>query len=345
MSMTILHMASAQDSANKPELKFSGAVDVYYKVQLPGLKTNNITSFTNSHQSFELGMATMKFQYSHSKLEAVADLGFGKRAQEFSYNDQGILAAIRQVYISYAVSDWLKLTTGSWATHIGYEVVDAHLNRNYSMSHMFTNGPFFHTGLKAELSFNNSGFMVGIANPADFKYVPDHFINKKSLLAQYSYTMGDQFKAYLNYAGGKNIDTTSSRQIDLVMLSRINKQFSLGFNGTINRTKKYLGNKIYDDSRSWWGSAVYINFDPSEKLGLTLREEYFNDHNRLKVYSLHNHGGSIFSSTFSASIKTDHFIFMPEVRADHASSPIYSGKDGNARKNSFSALFAAIYHF
>jgi len=155
VAITTLNMAFAQDSSqvSAPALAVTGSADVYYKYDFGKSRYNNLTSFTNSHNRFELGMATVKLEHKTSKVDMVADLGFGKRAQEFSYNDQGILAGIKQLYISYSPNSWLKFTAGSWATHVGYELVDAYANRNYSMSYMFTNGPFFHTGLKAEATY------------------------------------------------------------------------------------------------------------------------------------------------------------------------------------------------
>src|SRR3954466_15708351 len=186
-AMASVFTGFSQDSSSQSALTINGSADIYYKYDFAKTKANSYTSFTKSHNSFELGMATLKLDYKTSKVEMVADLGFGKRAQEFSYNDEGILAAVKQLYISYSPADWLKFTAGSWATHVGYELVDAPLNRNYSMSYMFTNGPFFHTGVKAELAVKSSGFMIGIANPTDFKYVPGGVMNKKFLLAQYSF--------------------------------------------------------------------------------------------------------------------------------------------------------------
>jgi hypothetical protein len=55
-----------------------------------------------------------------------------------------------------------------------------------SMSYMFTNGPFFHTGAKAELTKGKHGLMLGVANPTDYKTAPPTGINKKAFLAQYS---------------------------------------------------------------------------------------------------------------------------------------------------------------
>src|SRR6476469_496840 len=186
IAIASFNMAFSQDSSKPDSLSITGSADIYYKYDFGKTKANNLTSFTNSHNRFELGMATVKLEHKNSKVDMVADLGFGKRATEFSYNDQGILAAIKQLYISYSVNSWLKFTMGSWATHIGYELVDAPSNRNYSMSYMFTNGPFFHTGVKAEATYKKSGFMIGIANPTDFKYVTDGVLNKKFFIAQYS---------------------------------------------------------------------------------------------------------------------------------------------------------------
>src|SRR5256885_9053841 len=139
----------AQDStAKKGNLTISGSIDAYYRYNFNNAKdsarTNNYTSFTNSQNSFELGMASVKADYAIGKVDGVLDLGFGRRADEFSYNDAGTRAAIKQAYISYAPSDKVKFTMGKWFTHVGYEVPDAYLNRNYSMDYMFSYGPFFH---------------------------------------------------------------------------------------------------------------------------------------------------------------------------------------------------------
>ena len=343
--MSACNGAFSQDSTQTSALTISGSGDVYYKYDFGKSKANNITSFTNSHNSFELGMASVKLDYKTAKVEMVADLGLGKRAQDFSYNDDDILQGVKQLYIRYSPNNWLKLTGGSWATHVGYELVDAYANRNYSMSYMFTNGPFFHTGIKAEATYKSNGLMIGITNPNDFKYVPDGFINKKFLIAQYSYAPGDYFKAYFNYVAGQNVDTTKSKQYDVVVTSKINSKFGLGYNGTYNRTKTYLGNKIYDKDKSWWGSALYINFDASDRFGLTLREEYFSDKDGLKMYSTQPVGGNVFASTLSVNLKVDNLVFIPEFRLDKASQPIFLNKDNSATKTAANILFAAVYQF
>src|SRR3954468_7135240 len=99
ITMNTITTASTQDSTKVPALTVNGSADLYYKYEFSKNKNNNLTSFTNSHNRFELGMASVKLEHKTAKVDMVADLGFGKRAQEFSYNDEGILAAVKQLYI------------------------------------------------------------------------------------------------------------------------------------------------------------------------------------------------------------------------------------------------------
>ena len=336
------------DNASPPDktqsFTFSGSADVYYRYDFAKTRMNNLTSFTNSHNSFELGMASAKLEYKHGKVSVVADLGFGKRAKEFSYNDEGITAGVKQLFVTYAPADWIKFTAGSWVTHVGYELVDPQLNRNYSMSYMFTNGPFFHTGFKADLATGKHGFMIGIANPTDLKSVPDGVINKKFILAQYSLAVSDNTKLYFNYVGGKGTDTTRGDQFDVVVTGKLGNKLSIGYNGTVASVKKWDGAKNMPGN-SWWGSALYLSVDPKEWFGLTLRGEYFNDEKQLKVFSTALEGGNIFATTLSANFKVNALIIIPEIRIDKASKKIFADKNGAPADKAGSFVIAAVYAF
>lgn len=336
--------AFSQDSTKAAPLSITGSVDVYYKYDFGETRTNNYTSFTNSHNRFEPGMASVKLEHKTSKVDVVADLGFGKRAQEFSYNDEGILAAVKQMYVSYSPNSVVKFTAGSWATHVGYELVDPQLNRNYSMSYMFTNGPFFHTGVKADFALGKSGLMFGVANPTDYKYVPDNVLNKKFLLAQYSYSGGDLFKFYLNYVGGKSPDTSKTNQFDVVLTSKLSDKFSFGYNGTVDIIQHWDGEKNIS-GKSWWGSAIYLNLDPTSSFGLTLRSEYFSDKHHLKIPTSSVDGCNIFANTLSANFRIDNLTLIPEFRIDNSSQEIFTKKDGTPAKTSANLLMAAVYSF
>jgi hypothetical protein len=328
----------------KPLLTITGSADVYYRYDFAKTKANNYTSFTNSHNSFALGMASVKLEHKGDKVGVVADLGFGTRASEFAYNDNGLLQAVKQLYVSYSPAEWIKFTAGTWATHVGYELVDPQLNRNYSMSYMFTNGPFTHTGLKADLTKGKHGFMMGVSNATDYRIPPEGQINKKFVIAQYSLAATDNIKLYLNYVGGKAPDTSKINQFDAVVTAKVNDQFNIGFNGTVNTTQAWDGTKN-DDGKSWWGLALYLNYDPKSWLGLTLRGEYFNDDKQLKMFSAAPAGGNVFATTLSANFKVGGFLFIPEFRIDNASEAIFVDKDGAPKKSAGNFLLAAVYSF
>jgi hypothetical protein len=345
-AMFIIYAAFSQDSATtvKPKLSITGSVDAYYRINFNNTKNvrdingnpvyNNKTSFTNSNNSFELGMASAKFEYSASKIGVVADLGFGTRAEEFSYNDSTTLAAIKQAYITYAPSDKIKFTFGKFATHVGYEMLDPHLNRNYSMSYMFSYGPFFHTGLKADISLSdNFGFMAGISNPTD--YVSANYAKKYIIAQVHGSVAGGKLAGYLNYVGGEDADNVKGNQFDVVINGKVSDKFSLGYNGTVKLTKSG------DDSNSWWGSALYLNVDPLPEFGLTLRGEYLDDHKN--VAGLNN---KILAGTLSFNIKpVPNLTILPEFRFDSAKEDFFYKKDGDMTKGTGSFILAAIVNF
>ncbi len=125
-------------------------------------------------------------------------------------------------------------------THIGYELTDAYLNRNYSMDYMFSYGPFSHTGLKADIGLGaKSALMIGVANATDMVAKPG---SRRYALAQYSTaTADDKFAAYVNYQGsyGGSFNLT---QFDVVLTDAVTSKFSLGLQWycTISKTKRWF---------------------------------------------------------------------------------------------------------
>jgi len=333
----------AQDSTKKSSWVLTGSVDAYYRFNFHNAKdssvTNNLTSFTNSQNSFELGMASVKLDHSVGKVSGTVDLGFGRRAEEFSYNDNGTRAAIKQAYLAYAPSSHVKFTLGKWATHVGYELVDAYLNRNYSMDYMFSYGPFFHTGLKADFTFTNVGFMIGVTNPPDRLTAS---FEKKFFIAQLSgATTNGKVKAYLNYVGGKYANDITTNQFDLVVTGTVTDQFSVGYNGTVQIVKP-----SGSDGKSWWGSAVYLNFDPAPIFGLTLRGEYFDDKKGVSgLTGVTGFATSVFDATLSGNIRIDNLTIIPEFRLDDAKHDIFFKNSGEAIKSTGTFILAATYHF
>lgn len=332
--------ANAQDTTKNASIKFSGNADIYYRYDFndPKMPYNNFTSFTNSQNSFELGIISFKAEHTFGKVGMMADVGFGKRANEFSYNDEKTSLAIKQLFITYSLSSKIKLTLGSWDTHIGYESVDAYLNRNYSISYLFSFGPFFHTGLKTDIQLTQkSSFMIGIANPSDFKYASNL---PKMIIGQLSTaTKNDKIKLAVNYQGGKNNDSGRIYQGDLVVNYSISEKWGLGYNGSIQSRQTKTFDK-WDAMKSWYGNALYINSTPNKWLGFCLRTEILNDKENVLGFD-----GNIFETTFSANFKIDNLTIIPELRFENAGQKIYSNPNHQMTNNTGNFLIAAVYQF
>ncbi len=330
------------DSTKKtsPLGTITGSVDAYYRYNFNNPKQypfNSLTSFTHSSNSFELGMASIRADHSFGKVSATIDLGFGRRAEEFAYNDDNTRFAIKQLYVTYAPIAAVKFTFGTWATHIGYELLDAYLNRNYSMSYMFTNGPFSHTGLRADISLGGkTAFMVGVSNPTDYRTAP---AAPKSIIAQLSTTSKDnKLKAYFNFVGGKQSDTKKVVQGDVVATYAPTSKFSLGFNGTLQSVKLADSSNVFHTS-NWGGLALYINADPVSWFGLTLRTEYIIDEDE---YLGLKH---VIAPTLSANFRVDNLTIIPEFRLDNAGNEVFYKNATENTKSTGSFLLAMTYHF
>ena len=276
----------AQTDSTKPAAPTSpaptitGSVDAYFRYNFNDPKAkmvhvlimNNYTSFTNSQNSFELGMASIRADHSFGKASATIDLGFGRRAEEFrmANPDHPTLFAVKQAFISYAVSDKLKFTIGKWATHIGYEVTDAYLNRNYSMDYMFSYGPFSHTGLKADIGLGKkSALMLGVANTTDMVAI----LVRANMLLRSSAQELPMIK--LNF-----MSITRDLMVALSVLLNLMRYLlqQLPVNSVLGIMVPYKRQNLKAVSAaSWWGSAVYLNLDPSSTFGITLRGEYFDN--------------------------------------------------------------------
>lgn len=342
LSMAALHAQTDTTKKAAPATTFTYSVDAYYRYDFNDAPasvanpTNSLTSFTNSKNSFELGMASVRADHSFGKIAATADLGFGRRAEEFSYNDgqspgkNGFLtlAVIKQAYLSYAPSSAIKFTIGKWATHVGYELLDAYANRNYSMSYGFSYGPFFHTGLKADISLGGkSAIMIGVANPTDNSTTTSP---SQVALAQFSTgTKDDKLKAFLNFQGGDGFS-----QFDLVLNGVVRSKFGINYDGTVKTVK------IAGTNKSWSSNALYFNYDPTSKFGFTLRGEYFDDKK-----SVAGVGTSIFQTTLSGNIHLDNLTIIPEFRLDNAKDNTFFKGSGAATKTDASFILAAVYKF
>lgn len=342
---TLAILATTLGFAQDSKTTFSGNADFYYRFDFANkgndVAGNNLTSFTNSNDSFELGMATIKAAHKEGKASVFADLGFGTRSAEFSYTDTGDAQFfVKQLNMTYDLSDKFKVTVGAFATHLGFELVDAVDNKNYSMSYAFTNGPFFNTGVKAQYTSGKFSVMAGITNPTDFKTAIQAGSNQKTIIAQLGYT-ADSGSAYLNLTTGSDnpASAVNKRQIDVVATKKLTDSFTLGFNGTFATLTPDAGG----DDANWFAAIAYAQYAWSKESSLAYRFEFVD--NKDGVIAKIGPDNSVIANTLSFNFKEGKFTFIPEVRFDMSSKEIFKNSDLAASKSAASILFATTYSF
>jgi hypothetical protein len=163
---------------------------------------------------------------------------------------------------------------------------------------------------------------------------------KKFFIGQVHLVTSDsKINAYVNYVGGKDMSDAVNNQFDAVITATVSSKFNVGYNGTVKSVKE----DGKSSSESWWGSALYLNFDPCSVFGITARGEYFGDKKGVAGF-----GTDIFDATLSANIRIDNLTIIPEFRLDAAKDPIFfKNSDGSSpsAKSTGTFILAATYHF
>lgn len=334
---------SKQDSVPESPLVIRGAVDAYF---LAG-KAPLLTSFTGgTNNAFNLGMANLILS-KEGKVGFVADLAWGPRAEGANggFDADGkvtTLTAIKQLYVTYAPFEALKFTLGNFSTFYGYELIDAPLNVNYSTSYLFSYGPFFHTGVKANVALSDKfGAMIGVFGDTDTKI---DVVKGQHLGAQLSYINGN-FSTYLNYLGGRFAEETEdspeimSNQFDITASFQATEKFGLGFNAAMRTLSS-----DNDGDASWSGAALYAKYAFSDSFLFGVRAETIDDKDGFLFGEVDN---NIFALTLSGNVTiAKNLRLIPELRFDSAKATgTFTSYSDEALKANSVFLLAAVYSF
>lgn len=398
MMISGVTFASGTDStAAKSPFTFSGYVDSYYFKNLNNpLNGSNLGTsgferiFDQKEGQVQIGLVQTKFGYTNNKSEVVVDLTFGPHSDLGNYmnfislNGLGpgttggpitsTALAIKQAYFTYKATDKLSFTAGQFGTHVGYEVIDAPVNFNYSLSNLFGNGPFYHTGVKANYAFTEKvGLMVGVVNSWDAIFDNNR---SKSFVSQLFLSPAEGFNIYLNYIGGnENVpvpaagkpaginakDTVGSikQMIDLTTGYQLTEKFYVGLNAAFGGVSNIPAPTVADpkktETRTWGGVALYSNYAFTDRYALGIRAEKFD--NTQGVQYIGATDVTSLTATLNVTLAEGHLLLKPEVRMDTYKKLDYTGPSagdiqqfedskGEKTKNSQTTIgMAAIYKF
>ncbi|WP_298354571.1 porin [Runella sp.] len=367
------------EDEKKGTFTFSGYTDSYYignfnkPASRKNLGASNARAFDQKSGQFSLGLVQTKMQYSNEKSDVVVDLTFGPNADLGNYgNVLGALGsntntalAIKQAYFNWKASSKFTLTAGQFGTHIGYEVIDAPVNFNYSLSNLFNNGPFYHIGVKAAYAFSDkASLMVGLVNNVD--NLNDNN-RKKGLISQLFLNPAKGWNVYLNFINSNeanaddkgNTPDAHYRVLDIVTTLQATDKLLIGANAAFGSQKgEYQGGATFKDSETWGGAAGYISVAASDVFSIGARYEYFDNTSGVRgLLNKKGEGTSVNSLTLTGNftLADGHLLIKPEFRLDaykklegsgETKNQQFEDSKGDFTKNSQSTFgLAFIYKF
>ena len=379
-SLFVGFSVQAQDSttATPGKFTFSGYMDTYYfgNFNSPPDQLNigvlgGARAFDQRAGQFGVGLIQAKATYTSDKVDAVFDLTWGSFADLGNYGNVFSLnpgaatstaLAIKQAYITLKATPKLTFTAGQFGTHIGYEVIDAPVNYNYSLSNLFNNGPFYHIGLKAQYAFSDRVYlMAGLVNNVDRVYDNNH---AKGFIAQLFVSPAKGWNVYLNTAISNEADKKSNGKdstgmysiYDLTTTYQITDKFMLGLNavtgwqtGGYQETNNPYGTATYTGkSTNWGGIALYTNYAFTGTFGMGARYDIFDNTGGARaLVAADGTGVTVNSITITGNITCGdgHVLLKPEFRLDSYSKNKFLDSDSKLTKSQATLGMAAIFKF
>lgn len=339
-----------EDWKGKLPFNFSGSVDAYVQSNFVGKQTNTVANeaFPTKANSFELGMINLMMSKEIGKVGFMADIGFGPRAEAANNTIySNTILAIKQLYMTYAPTDWVKLTLGNFSTYFGYELIEPTNNFHYSTSLAFQNGPFYHTGIKANFTKGKFNFMTGFFNDTDTKSDDDR---NKYVGAQAGYT-GEKASVYLNYIGGNEPDTSLERKY----------KSGLGLTTTMSLGKEKKGSIALDVAYYRWRlkaskddnealnadfftSYIYGKCDFNNRMAIGARVGYLYNPDGFTPYVAAS-GTHFADLTLSYHYHIGPLRLQPEFRLDYCNDKVFVNRDGEGSNLQYRLMMAAIFGF
>ena len=299
------------------------------------------------------------------------DLLFGQQADlidlDPAFGAPGALSGpdaveIMQGYVSYIadVGNGLEVKAGKFVTWIGYEVIESHLNPNFSRAFTFGYSiPFTHTGVGATYQINDlvtySHFIVNgwdnTADNNDAKSTGGQLV----LTPEESVTFGIPMEFYFNYIVGREGGPPGDDDryvLDGIITAQLNDQWSAALNVD-------YGESDFDDlaivgvsGDEWFGIAGYLMYQHTDALSFALRGEYWEEDEgtRTGIMSTDRMLGQdleLIEVTFTANYQlTDNLLIRGELRYDDANRDVFLG-DGpmEFEDGQFTIGGAATYEF
>ena len=277
-------------------LELYGFVDVSYTQNFgnPNNGINGLRIFDVDSDAFRVHMAQIVLQREGKLGGELLDhagfrvkLNFGEDSQFTGGSDFGDEVDFQEIYVQFVApfGNGVDLRMGRQNTLIGYEVIESPYNPNFSRSFMFGLGePFTTTGIRMAYDFNEQ-LSFAIGGISSFTQGPGDTNGDLSLETAVSFNPNDMIGMTGFFFWGDEAPRTTNVDMDLILTGGI-----LTLQATEQTSfvvEAYYANQANASgigpaqnpaqNARWNGVAGYLIHDFTDKWGLRVRGEIFED--------------------------------------------------------------------
>lgn len=337
------------------DLTVKGEIDLYYSFNLnrpANVSTgatpansraqNTYRVFDVYHDSFQMNYAHILVQKSAEPIGFTFDLAYGPAMQTVAGTlAEGVTTNVKQATLSYRFANGFILEAGRFVTHVGFEVIEATENWNYSRGLLFGFfDPFWHQGVKGTYAFServSAAFLLvnGWNNAVEFN-------DSKNIGAQLTYVISDAASIVFNFLSGNEPQAPSLQGgerktiYDVLGVYKMTEDLSFAFNAD-------LLTHVQASEQRARGAALYARYEFSEGWALSPRFEFVDDRDGLALAFSGGQTLSTYTLTLENKLSA-HLAWRAELRSDLSDKEPFL-KDGRPSKHQETATMALLGGF
>ncbi len=338
---------SAGQVLNDLGINMSGFIDTAYSHNFnnPGDNANGGRIFDVNDDAFTLHQAQILLEREAVMGKSLTDrsgfairLGYGEDARLFAPGDTdtGDEFDIEEAYVTFALTDTLKMKAGKYATLLGAEVIESKDNLNFSRSFLFGFAiPFTHTGVRLNYAPSDAvDINVGLVNGWDTLGNDDN--GTPSIEASIAFDLGNigGFAKNVSWSNaviyGDEPTSDGVTQVErfvydtVVAMDATDKlSFMLNFDYGSEKGTSLVNT---GSDAEWYGAAAYAHYVYTDRIGFTVRSEVFRDADGVRTGMQQ----TLTETTLTTAYKlTSALETRLEFRHDESSEPGFfaAGKD------------------
>lgn len=345
-----LTTVNAQEIYKGPNsFTFSGYLEMYYSYDFGEPSNHARPGFIyshNKHNEVNLNLGLIKVNYEKNNVRGNFALMVGTYPQYNLATEQDLLQNIYEANIGVKISKNhnLWVDTGIMPSHIGFESAIGKDCMALTRSILADNSPYYEAGLK-----------IGYTSKSEKWYLAAMYLNGWQRIQKIE---GNQTPAFgtqvtfkpsplmtLNwstYLGNEQPDTDKKwryfnnfyAQLTVSEKVNIHAGFDIGAQQTVTKSDKY---------DVWFSPVVIAQFQPTAKIRLAARAEYYSDEKGVIIATATPNGFKTYGfSTNFDYLPTDNVMFRVEARSLNSKEDIFVKDNLPNNQNVFLTTSLAI---